>query len=446
MAGVHALLADSSFVEAIWTAIEPHLYWLGPVLSCLCVAWAYREGQKRRQLQGLPTSKVKGVFIGFVELLGKLRCYSPIISYLAETPCPYYRFSIEEEWRRVVTYTDSKGNTRTRVESGWTTIMSGEKMIPFEVVDETGSIRVWPEGAEIEAANILHEYGHRGHPLYYTKGPPHAIPNSTGKRKFTEYILPIHHDIFLVGQSRERSDRVEPEIAHDRNAPRFLISVRREEQIISGHGWKEVAAIILGAILAVGLPAYQLSQEELRIFDPIYISAYAGCYLLIMILCGAIGVYNSLVDIYQRVKQGFSLVDVQLKRRHDLLENLIPTVQAIRTHEQDVQAVLSELRAEYSRSGHGVGRKLIGLTESYPELRSNQNFLSLQKELVDTEDRIALAREYYVTISNNFRQLCERFPNSIIAGMARFKPPVVLEFSAEDRRPVTFQFDNDPLT
>jgi len=442
-----SVLASSDAGDAFITAVVSNLYILGPALSLLTLAWGYREAKRRRQMQGLPTSRVKGVFIGFVELQGILRCKNPVESYLAEQPCAYYRYSVQEEWRRTVTETDSKGNTRTRTESGWNEVASGSRMTRFDLEDETGQIQIWPEGAEIEASNVMSRTCGRHDPMYYEKGPAGAIANSTHTRRFTEEILPLDHQIFIVGQSRERADRVEPEIAFHQDAPRFLISVRQEAQIISTHAWTEFGAFFLGALLCVGLPAFQLFQTDFVPFEKDVLWGYGGVYLLALLLLGTIGVYNSLVDIHQRVKQGLSLVDVQLKRRYDLLSNLITTVQAYKDHESEVLELVSTLRSEAQeqKEQHGVGRRILALSESYPELRSNRTFLQLQKELQDTEDRIALARAYYLDICSNFDILLQKFPNSLIQSLVQFKAPPSLDFLPEERVVPNVKFGHDPL-
>lgn len=447
VARLNSILANADIGDAIGTAIVSHLYIIGPVLSLFCLAWAYKEAKRRRQMQGLPTSRVKGVFIGFVELQGILRCQNPVTSFLAELPCAFYRYSVQEEWRRVVVERDSKGNTRTRTESGWSEVASGSRMTCFDLEDETGQIQIWPEGAEIEPASILSRTCGRNDPMYYDKGPAGAISDSTHTRRFTEEILPLDRLIFVVGQSRGRADRVEPEIAFHRDAPRFLISVRQEAQIISSHGWTEFGALIFGAILCIGLPAFQIYQTEFRPFRPDMLIAYGGLFLLVLGLQGAIGVYNSLIDIHQRVKQGFSLIDVQLKRRYDLLTNLITTVQGYKDHESEVLELVSTLRAEAQeqQQQHGVGRKVLALAESYPELRSNRTFLQLQKELQDTEDRIALARAYYLDICSNFDILLQKFPNSLIQSLVQFKAPPSLDFLPEERVVPNVKFSHDPL-
>ncbi len=181
---------------------------------------AFRAGRRRRLVENLPTSKTTGVFIGLVELKGTAESASPLTSYLAEQPCVEYQWSVEEHWSRTVTetYTDSDGKTqtRTRHESGWTTVASGGEMIPFYLQDDCGVILVRPEGAKLEPAAMFDETVGRGDPLYYAKGPAGAVADSDHRRRFVERGIPLHAMLYVMGQARERQDVVAPEIAQDR--------------------------------------------------------------------------------------------------------------------------------------------------------------------------------------------------------------------------------------
>ncbi|MDX2064361.1 MAG: LemA family protein [Fimbriimonadaceae bacterium] len=425
-------------LHAIVLFVGPNLYWIGPLISLFAVFGAYRQGQRRRQIQGLPTSKVKGVFIGFVELYGQLRCDAPRTSYLAEIECAYYRYAVYEHWEKTETYRDSDGRTKTRKSSGWSEVDSRTAMVRFDLEDETGRIRVNPQGAEIEAPEIFSQTVGMGHPLYYGKGPMHSIPHSTHRRRFVEYALRPGFLVFVLGQSRERDDRVEPEIAFHPDSPRFLISHRTEAQIVTGHRWQEAGFAFLALLLAIGLPAWQIYSPELADPFPIeWLLAYALGMAGVFMLSGSIGVYNSLVEIYQRVRQGESLIDVQLKRRFDLITNLVQTVRHMQRHEANLLERLTELRGSITdHDGQPVARQLIALAESYPDLKSNRAFLGLQKELIDTEDRIALARRYYVECRSNFMTMCEKWPNLYIARLGRFRSPEPLDFDpGEFERP-----------
>ena len=132
---------------------------IGGLLALLFLFLALRAGRRQRLVSDLPTSKTTGVFIGLVELKGTAEAEQPLISFLAEQSCVYYQWQVDEQWSRVVTetYTDSEGRTqtRTRIESGSTTVAQGGDQIPFYLQDDCGIIRIQPEKAKVEPRDDL---------------------------------------------------------------------------------------------------------------------------------------------------------------------------------------------------------------------------------------------------------------------------------------------------
>ncbi len=176
-----------------------------------------------------------------------------------------------------------------------------------------------------------------------------------------------------------------------------------------------------------------------------------------------IGLYNGLVKLRNRYKNAFAQIDVQLKRRHDLIPNLVETVKSYMQHEREtLEAVIQARNAATSAresaqpqdeaSMHqlanaesglgGVLGRLFALSENYPELRSNQNMLQLQEELTSTESKVAFARQAYNDAVMHFNNKLEMFPSNIIAGMFNFVPATGFEVSDEsERERVDVKFD-----
>ena len=118
--------------------------------------FVYHQCEKRsRIIIDTPTSKVKGVFIGLNELKGNIELTDHLISFLTDTPCCWYKYTIEEHYIRQRTTTDSEGNTKTETYSGWETVDSGGSRVRFELVDDTGRIRVDPANAKIDGDESL---------------------------------------------------------------------------------------------------------------------------------------------------------------------------------------------------------------------------------------------------------------------------------------------------
>ena len=431
----------------------PWLPVIGGVLGFLCLLGALRAGKRRRLVDNLPTSKTTGVFIGLVELKGTAEIDAPLRSFLAECRCVHYAWSVEEEWERTVTetYTDSNGRTqtRTRRESGWTTVASGGEMIPFYLNDDCGSVLVQPEGADIEALEVFDQTCTSWDALYYGKGPAGGIMDSTGRRRFHERAIPLHTPIYVMGQSRERADVVAPEIAADKAAPMFLISTRSEQQISSGFAWAFWGWLIFGLVLAVGGFVWRdgVQGKNLEQLWPFYLLPAAG-YNLVLALGWVWMVFNSLIDLRQRVRQGWAQVDVQLKRRFDLMPNLVATVTGLRDHEANLQESIALLRAQQTATPPGVAgadyaactKVLVAVREAYPHLTAQPAFLELQKSLVDTEHRIALARGYFNEIATHYNTRLEVIPDRFVAALGGLKEQPLMSANDFEREPVAVSF------
>lgn len=160
-----------------------------------------------------------------------------------------------------------------------------------------------------------------------------------------------------------------------------------------------------------------------------------------------IAIYNRLVRLRQHVRESWSDIDVQLKRRHDLIPNLVATVKGYAAHEGEVLEKVTRLRAEAMR-GETTPRgssategpltagvaAVFAVAERYPALKADAHFLALQKELAETEDRIAAARRFFNGNVRDFNSLCEQFPAALVAGIGGFRPVDFFQLeSAGDR-------------
>ncbi|MHC4338827.1 MAG: LemA family protein [Planctomycetota bacterium] len=401
-------------------------------LAAILLVVACRALHRKRLLENVPTSKVKGVFMGLNEVKGTALCADPLVSHLLETRCVHYRYSVEEHYRHTETYTDSKGKTQTRTRSGWEGIDSGESAVPFLLRDDTGSLRVDPHRAEIHADCVLRESCGPSHPLYYGKGPSSAISNSTHERRFVEHAIEIGARLYVMGMAQLREDVVAPEIAHHRSAELFLISTRKESQLTRKQGIVALLALLFGTAAAFLIPVFLAQsgdfQASLAANFAVAVAAGAG-FFGVVALYYLVLVHNGLVSVRERAEMAESMIDVQLRRRHVLIPRLVACVQGYAHYEEETQRRLAEVRTQSAAGGtneraEGQGRALrtiFALAEAYPELKADTNYLALQRELVDTEDRIALAREFFnesVTVYNN---RLETLPDVAVAKVGRFR-------------------------
>ncbi len=155
--------------------------------------------------------------------------------------------------------------------------------------------------------------------------------------------------------------------------------------------------------------------------------------LVIIIVALIVKAYNKLVDGREKVKNGWSQIDVQLRRRFDLIPNLVETVKGYAAHEKETLENVTMWRSRVSAAttteeaidannglSGALGRLLVTM-EKYPDLKANQNFMSLQKELSDIENKISFARQFYNDTVQKFNVLVKRFPSNIIASIFGFK-------------------------
>ena len=162
--------------------------------------------------------------------------------------------------------------------------------------------------------------------------------------------------------------------------------------------------------------------------------------------------YNRLVRLRNQIEAAWSQIDVQLKRRYDLIPNLVETVKGYAAHEREtleqviaarqrgMQAEGPAQQAEAENVLSGALRQLFALSEAYPDLKANQNFLSLQEELTSTEDRIAYSRQFYNDSVLSYNNRIQTFPRTVIAGMFNFEKREYFEGDPEATGPVRVEF------
>ena len=155
--------------------------------------------------------------------------------------------------------------------------------------------------------------------------------------------------------------------------------------------------------------------------------------LIIFVVVTLIHMYNNLVGLRNRVKNSYAQIDVQLKRRNDLIPNLVETVKGYAGHEKDVLESVTKARTSVMNASSveeasaadnqltGALKSLFAVAESYPELKANSNFQQLQTELSETEDKISYARQFYNDVVLKYNNACQQFPSSIMARLFGFK-------------------------
>jgi LemA protein len=170
--------------------------------------------------------------------------------------------------------------------------------------------------------------------------------------------------------------------------------------------------------------------------------------LVAVVVIWLVGMYNGLVRLKNQVKNAWAQIDVQLKRRHDLIPNLVETVKGYAAHEKSTlddvvrartqavsaQGVENQARAEQELTG-ALGRLMV-VVEQYPDLKANQNFLGLQEELTSTENRIGFSRQHYNDSVMHYNTRIQSFPQNVVAGMFGFAADAFFEIQDESVREV----------
>ncbi len=180
-------------------------------------------------------------------------------------------------------------------------------------------------------------------------------------------------------------------------------------------------------------------------------------YLFIIfwvLIVWAIFIYNGFITLVNRAKEAWADIEVQLKRRYDLIPNLVNTVKGYATHESGVfekvtqarsQAMQATTPGEHTASENMLSealKSLFAVSEAYPDLKANQNFLALQQELSDTENKIQAARRFYNTNVRDLNIKIESFPSNILAGLFRFSKMEFFDLADDDvaQKPVQVKF------
>ncbi len=182
------------------------------------------------------------------------------------------------------------------------------------------------------------------------------------------------------------------------------------------------------------------------------IGGYAGivaAVIVVVIIGFVIKAYNVLVDLRNKVKNSWSQIDVQLKRRFDMIPNLVETVKGYAKHEQSIFGAFAEARQLYQRASEnhdvnlsaqaekslgGALSRLMVVQEKYPELKANSNFQELMEQLADTEDKISFSRQFYNDTAMKLNNKVEMFPSNFVAGMFNFEKVEYFEISVSAQK------------
>lgn len=396
--------------------------------------WLVFLGRKRL-IQDLPTSSTRGVALGLNELVGRTECDQ-------SEPSP--QSSVECVWWKNEFYVDNDDN-------GWK--KTGEKVggpIAFRLVDDDGAIEVRPRRAEVHGRKTFD--GPYSPPLLSAGDPNPTLASrhiaartiSNKKRRVVEHVIPVDAEVYVLGTAQLPHEGRTPLIGQDRHGVhRFIVRVGNEddalyvERVGVGIGF---AAAMLGAIAAAvawhdgeALAAETITWSQISPWGPAAGIVFA---LMAMAALSIVFTYNGLVLLRERVQNAWSLIDVQLRRRHDLIPSLAEIVRGHAAHESEVQRAVAELRSTLAsdlpdkptdeavstverqvRAETAALHRVLALVEAYPTLTADASFAALRAALVDTEDRIALARGFYNASVQALHDRAQAVPGNLVAAL-----------------------------
>jgi LemA protein len=379
--------------------------------------WAFVLLRKRQLFADTPTSKCAGVFLGWNEVAGRAYAERPTISHFTRLPCVWWTYTVEEEVRstRTVTTTDGDGHTSSHTETtySWRTIDHGHDDVgEFVLVDDSGSVAV-TIGGRIEPRTVWsRDLGKR---RWFLDGP-------TGVTRETEEVIAVGDDLFVCGEATLPAGRAAPVVGRGDGGPN-VISTRDERAVSRGYGWGGgLVALLAVAVIAFGVAVAVRPDRpgDARAWVP-GVAAALGVFFVAWLTLA----YNRIVRVRNRAQRAWSLIDVMLQRRHDLIGSLVAVVAAGAAHERPLQEHLAALRAprgsdvaaagEVSASQTSVAAAAVAVAEANPSLHADVQYLALQRSLADAEDRIAMSREFYNASVTELRNRARTFPGMLFA-------------------------------
>lgn len=402
------------------------LYGVLAGLLYLIVGQSKKYINRRRLIENVLTSKTNQVFVGLVEVKGTAESEKPLISELSKTHCVQYYFEVEEEFCdiRVREERDENGNIRTRIEKyyEWRTIKSGGDSIPFYIKDDSGILKVDPEGAKLEPVTMYQKgswsghnrYDFDGNDRYDFDGNDRYSVCPTGRRRYTETGIPLHRSIYVIGQSRLRHDLPEPEISHDQGAPIFLISTRSEDEIQGSQSTIFVIWTFVGSILAICAPILIESEIISGIGFPVEASSLTLLtYSLLLVSRCFLSKTNRLQWIKTQINNAELNVEFYLKKRNKVIQDLLLILRGLQSTELKIAIQIDHFQNQsnasiFESSESNAMSSSVHLTavgESYPEIKNDNSFMQCRQQILYYEALIALGLDYYNNLIKQNRRL-----------------------------------------
>jgi len=360
----------------------------------------YRKMGTKRMIENIPTSKVKGIFPGITEIVGQIQAHNTVISarYSGEAVV-YCKYLMKK-----LVKSDKK--------SRWVTVESGVQQNVFNVRDDTGEIPVNAVGAEVHAERT-----------HYSR---------SGNLKYYEWTLRPDQEIYVLGPAvLDNPLDQNLTITASREERHFVISDQGENSVMRQYA--RVGLLVLGTALSCCIVAVMTIYGGAS-FDAFGYFAGALVAVIFLLVLNVAFLFNDLVFVKNWQQRGKSNLDVSLKRRADLIPNLVRVVSEALTHEQNLQVTLSELRGSGGQQPVGaMHQRFMALLEQYPNLRGNEVVADLNNRIVAVENQLQYARTGYNAVTQRFNSRVKQFPEVFLAKLMRLavKPYFQLQHANE---------------
>jgi len=398
-------IIHSLFVAGICTVLEGLLFVYGISLIHL-----------NNLIKWTPTSKIGFLTPGLVEIKGKAYYIKKITSPILNKKCAFYYLTVER--------LEPRGKHLE-----WVKIYD-EDSSSFIVDDNTGKVEVQPFPDNMLLSK---DYVKAFRAMTMSKVPnkckefmkKHTDLLSALKLRITEHIIDINQDIYVIGHCRGRDNDIP--LIYPKYKNMFYVSEKKEdvtEKQVNNSGLVLIF-FSLGMSLYVVLIAVKHSFLDSSSIPPVFLGTIAF-YLLLMMGDNFITMYNGMVMLRNNIKKARGNIDTLIRERYDLIPNLAKIVKGYMKHEKEVMALITELRSSPVNN-----KTLLMITENYPKLKANDNFIEFQKTLERMEDRIAVLREFYNDSVKLYNSYIGKFPVLILARVLNWKPEEYIKLTSK---------------
>ena len=346
----------------------------------------YRKMGTKRMIENIPTSKVKGIFPGITEVVGQIQPHETLISARysgdAVVYCKYLKKRLEKSGKK----------------SRWVVVESGIQQNVFNVKDDTGEIPVNAIGAEVHASR--------------------TYASRSGNLQYYEWTLRPEQEIYVLGPAvLDNPLDQNLTIKSSREERHFVVSDQDENSIMRQYA--RVGMLILGTALSFCIVAIMTIYGGAS-FDAFGYFGGALIAVIFLIVLNIAFLFNDLIFVKNWQQRGKSNLDVSLKRRADLIPNLVRVVSQALVHERDLQVSLSELRATGGEQPVGaMQQRFMALLEQYPDLNGNEVIIDLNNRIVAVENQLQYARTAYNAVTKQFNSRKKQFPEILLAKLMR---------------------------